>query len=228
MSTEIPVLTIDGPSGSGKGTVSRAVARVMGWHFLDSGAIYRSLAVAVLRGGIPLDDIDRIVERAGQMDLAFTADDPPQVLLNGENVADEIGTETCGNAASLIAASGPVRKALLEKQRSFRKLPGLVADGRDMGSVVFQDAPVKVFLTASAEVRALRRLKQLKGKGLHVTLDSLTKEIDERDRRDRERAEAPLVMPEGAFLVDSSNMDIQQVIAEVLDRVECYRVSAKS
>jgi len=219
MSNNIPVLTIDGPSGSGKGTVSRAVARSLGWHFLDSGAIYRSLAIAVLWNNIALDSESEIVRMAEDMDLSFTADDPPKVLLGGEDIAEEIGSETCGNTASRIAASGPVRKALLDKQREFRQFPGLVADGRDMGTVVFADAEHKVFLTASAEVRALRRLKQLKDKGLDVNLASLTSEIEERDRRDRERAEAPLMVADGALLVDSSNMDIQQVIYHVLNYV---------
>lgn len=216
MSTDIPVLTIDGPSGAGKGTASRAVARRLGWHFLDSGAIYRSLAVAVLRSGTALDDVDAIVRLAEAMDLRFTADDPPQVLLSGENIAEEIPSETCGNTASRIAAYGPVRKALLDKQREFRQAPGLVADGRDMGTVVFTDAPYKIFLTASAEVRALRRYKQLKEKGVDVNLRGLTEEIEERDRRDRERAEAPLRMAEGAVLVDSSELSIEQVIAACL------------
>lgn len=219
MSTGIPVLTIDGPSGSGKGTVSRAVARILGWHFLDSGAIYRSLAVAVLRNKIPLESESEIARLAGEMDLAFTADDPPQVLLSGEDIAGEIGSETCGNTASLIAAMGKVRKALLDKQRMFRQPPGLVADGRDMGTVVFADAEHKVFLTASAEVRAERRLKQLKDKGLDVNLACLTREIEERDRRDRERAEAPLLMAEGSLLVDSSELDVGQVIDQVLAHV---------
>ena len=216
MKADVPVLAIDGPSGSGKGTASRAVAKSLGWHFLDSGAIYRSLAVAALRSGTSLDDVGAIVHLAEAMDLRFTADDPPEVWLNGENIAAEIPTEACGNAASRIAAYGSVRKVLLDKQRSFRKAPGLVADGRDMGTVVFPDAHFKVFLTASAEVRAQRRYKQLKEKGIDVSLGGLTNEIEERDRRDRERAEAPLVMAEGAVLVDSSEMTIQEVVARCL------------
>jgi cytidylate kinase len=215
LNTLIPVLTIDGPSGSGKGTVSRAVAQKLGWHFLDSGAIYRSLAIAVLRAGIPVENVDEIVALAENMDLSFTTDDPPEVLLNGQDIAGEIGSETCGNAASRIAAFGPVRQALLEKQRSFRRPPGLVADGRDMGTVVFQDAGYKVFLTASAEVRALRRYKQLNDKGLDVNLINLTREIEERDRRDLERKEAPLVMAKDAVRIDSSDLDIHQVIERV-------------
>ncbi len=220
MAEHIPVVAIDGPSGSGKGTVSRAVAKRLGWHFLDSGAIYRSLAMAVIRAGIPFEQEAEIAALAARMRLEFTADDPPRVLLEGEDIAGEIGTETCGNAASRIAASGLVRQALLDKQRGFRKAPGLVADGRDMGTVVFRDANCKVFLTASAQVRAQRRLKQLMDKGLDVNLDGLTREIEERDRRDRERAEAPLVMAEGAVLVDSSDLNAQQVIDKVMAVVQ--------
>ncbi|CAL1241745.1 (d)CMP kinase [Candidatus Methylocalor cossyra] len=219
MSTDVPVLTIDGPSGSGKGTVSRAVAQRLGWHFLDSGAIYRALAVAAARTGTALDDIAAIVRLAETMDLRFTADDPARILLDGVDISAEIPTESCGNAASRIAAHGPVRKALLEKQRAFRKPPGLVADGRDMGTVVFPDAPFKVFLTASAAVRAERRYKQLKEKGIDVNLQTLTQEIEERDRRDRERVEAPLVMAEGAVLVDSSDLTIEEAIAACLGAV---------
>lgn len=212
----IPTLTIDGPSGSGKGTVARSVARTLGWHFLDSGAIYRSLAVAVMRSGISLDAVAEIAAIAAEMDLAFTADEPPKVLLQGENIADQIGLETTGAAASKVAALGPVRAALLDKQRAFCRAPGLVADGRDMGTVVFINAPYKVFLTASAEVRAMRRYNQLKDKGLTVNLEGLTREIEERDRRDRERKEAPLAMAEGALLIDSSAIGIEDVVQQVL------------
>lgn len=211
-----PILTIDGPSGSGKGTVARRVARTLGWHFLDSGAIYRSLAVAVIRAGIGLDAVAEIAAIAAEMDLAFTADEPPKVLLQGENIADQIGLETTGAAASRVAALGPVRAALLDKQRAFSRAPGLVADGRDMGTVVFINAPYKVFLTASAEVRAMRRYNQLKDKGLTVNLEGLTREIEERDRRDRERKEAPLAMADGALLIDSSAIGIEDVVQQVL------------
>jgi cytidylate kinase len=219
MTSSIPVLTIDGPSGSGKGTLSRAVARELGWHFLDSGAIYRALAIAVLRQGIAFEDEEQIAALGLAMDLSFTADDPPKVFLAGEDIASEIGKETTGNAASRIAQITAVRSALLDKQLSFRKAPGLVADGRDMGTIVFKDAYRKVFLTASAEVRAQRRLKQLKDKGLDVTLDSLTREIEERDKRDRERAVAPLVKADDALLIDSSHLTIPEVIRQVLDWV---------
>ncbi len=219
MASTVPVLTIDGPSGSGKGTLSRAVARELGWHFLDSGAIYRSLAIAVLRAGISFEDEQAIADLGLGMNLSFSADDPPKVYLDGEDIAGEISLETTGNAASRVAQIGVVRRALLEKQHSFRQAPGLVADGRDMGTVVFKDAKHKVFLTASAEVRDLRRLKQLKDKGLDVNLASLTREIEERDRRDRERAEAPLFMAEGSLHIDSSNLPIPEVIRQVLDWV---------
>lgn len=219
MSAEIPVLAIDGPSGSGKGTVSRAVARSLGWNFLDSGAIYRSLAMAIIRADVSWDDMDTIVSIAQEMQLEFSPTEPPEVWLNGENVIDLIATETCGSAASRMAADGSVRRALLDKQKSFRRLPGLVADGRDMGTVVFKDARYKIFLTASAEVRAIRRYKQLKEKGLDVNLAGLTREIEERDRRDRERAESPLVMAQDAILIDSSNLDVHEVIQQVLQHV---------
>jgi len=216
MIANIPVMTLDGPSGAGKGTVSRAIARRLGWHYLDSGAIYRSLAVAVREDSVSLEDIERIVEIARTMQLRFESDETPRVFLAGRDITDTIQTESCGNTASKIAALGPVRQALVQKQREFRQFPGLVADGRDMGTVIFPDAQYKVFLTASAEERALRRYKQLKEKGNDVSLSSLTKEIEERDRRDRERSEAPLIIAEGAVLVDSSTLSVEQVIARCL------------
>jgi cytidylate kinase len=220
MSTTIPVLTLDGPSGAGKGTVSRAIAKRLGWHYLDSGAIYRALAVAVMERGVCLDDVDRITEIAQAMDLAFGATETTRVILDGRDISEWIQTESCGNTASKIAALGPVRQALLHKQRSFRRPPGLVADGRDMGTVVFPDAPYKVFLTASAEERALRRYKQLKEKGNDVSLSDLTKEIEERDRRDRERSVAPLRRAEDAVLVDSSRLTVEEVIAQCLALID--------
>jgi cytidylate kinase len=216
MTVEIPVFAIDGPSGSGKGTVSRAVARRLGWHFLDSGAIYRALALAVAREGLALTEVERIAGLAEQMDLRFSSGEPPAVWLDGTDITDQIPTESCGAMASAVAALKPVRQALLQKQRDFRQHPGLVADGRDMGTVVFPDARFKVFLTASAGVRAQRRHKQLKEKGLDVTLAGLTRDIEERDERDRTRAEAPLRMADGAILVDSSELGIDEVIERCL------------
>jgi len=220
MAANIPVVTLDGPAGAGKGTVSRAIAKKLGWHYLDSGAIYRSLAVAVQDAGVDLEDVDGIVAVANQMALSFESGDVPAVVLNGQNIAGRITTETCGNITSKIAALGPVRQALLQKQREFRQAPGLVADGRDMGTVVFPDADCKIYLTASAEERARRRHKQLKEKGIDVSLSDLTKEIEERDRRDTERSEAPLKMAGDAVLVDSSAMGIEEVIGRCLGLIE--------
>jgi cytidylate kinase len=216
MSDHIPVMTLDGPAGAGKGTVSRAIAKKLGWHYLDSGAIYRSLAIAVQDAGVPLDDIDGIVDIARNMALSFGSGDTPLVILHGQAITDRIATETCGDITSKIAAYGPVRQALLQKQREFRRLPGLVADGRDMGTVVFPDAEFKVFLTASAEERARRRYKQLKEKGIDVSLISLAKEIEDRDRRDMQRSVAPLKMADNAVLVDTSDMSIDEAIARCL------------
>jgi cytidylate kinase len=213
----IPVLTIDGPSGAGKGTVSRLVAKKLGWHYLDSGSIYRSLAIALLQQTVDLADEAAIVKVAETMNLAFECGDNLIVKLNGEDITAQLGLETTGNTASIIAALPQVRQILLQKQRDFRQPEGLVADGRDMGTVVFPDANYKVFLTATAEKRAQRRYKQLKEKGIDANLTSLIIDIEERDRRDRERANAPLVMAENAFYIDSSNMSINAVIEEILN-----------
>ncbi len=216
MTSQAPVFAIDGPSGAGKGTVSRAIARRLGWHFLDSGAIYRAVALAVVRDGVAPDDEGTVAALAKTIDLEFSSAEIPCITLDGIDVSDRLQTETCGNVASQIAALPAVRLALLQKQRDFRRPPGLVADGRDMGTVVFPDAQYKVFLTASAEVRAERRCKQLMEKGLDVNLTSLTREIEERDRRDQSRNEAPLRMAEGSVLVDSSAMTISEVIERCL------------
>jgi CMP/dCMP kinase len=215
----IPVLTIDGPGGAGKGTVSRALASRLGWNYLDSGAIYRALAYAAVQRTLDLGDADALARLAETLDLTFKTEGVPGVLLGGVDISLELSTETTGNAASIIAALAPVRKALFEKQRAFRRLPGLVADGRDMGTVVFPEAQYKIFLTASAEERALRRYKQLKEKGIDVNLAKLTEEIEERDRRDRERAEAPLRAAADALVIDSTALGIEAVIAACLARI---------
>ena len=215
----IPVLTIDGPSGAGKGTVSRAVAKLLQWHYLDSGSIYRSLAIAVLQAGVALEDLSQITAIAEAMQLEFDCGEALVVRLDGVDITAQLGTETTGYAASIVAAYPEVRAILLQKQKDFRQLPGLVADGRDMGSVVFPDAEYKVYLTASAEERANRRYKQLIEKGIDANLLQITREIEERDRRDRERATAPLTVPEGATTIDSSSLSIQQVIDTVINLV---------
>jgi cytidylate kinase len=215
----IPVLTIDGPSGSGKGTISRMVADTLGWHLLDSGAIYRAVGFAAGMEGLDLSDAEAVTRCAISARIGFR--DPKdgretRVIVNGLDATDEIRTETCGAAASAIAAIPGVRAALFDKQRSFRKAPGLVADGRDMGTVIFPDARHKVFLTASAEERAKRRYKQLKEKGLSVTLAALLREIQARDARDAERAVAPLKPATDAVVIDSTGMPIEAVVAAVL------------
>ena len=211
------VITVDGPSGSGKGTISQRVAKRLGWHFLDSGALYRLLGLAVSRQGIPFEATDRVATVAGSMSVQFEGD---RVLLDGDDVTDAIRTETAGNNASKVAAIPQVRAALLSWQRDYAKEPGLVADGRDMGSVVFPDAEVKVFLTASAEERAKRRYKQLKEKGLDVNVRCLTVAIEERDERDRNRSVAPLVAAEGALEIDSTSLSIEEVLDLVLKEAE--------
>lgn len=213
---EPPVLTIDGPSGAGKGTVSRAIAKRLGWHFLDSGAIYRALALSVLERKVPPQDEEAVAKAAQEMALEFSSGDSGQILLAGRDVTARLATEECGRLASKIAAFPKVRQALLAKQRSFRQAPGLVADGRDMGTVVFPDAPYKVFLTAALRERARRRLLQLQAQGLDVTLDQIIKDLEERDRRDRERKEAPLVPAQDAVVIDSTELSVEEVIARIL------------
>ena len=215
----VPVLTIDGPSGSGKGTISARVADALGWHLLDSGALYRAVGFAASMAGLDLSDAEAVTRCAETTKISFR--DPKdngetRVIVNGLDATAEIRTETCGAAASAIAAIPSVRAALFDKQRSFRKAPGLVADGRDMGTVIFVDAGHKVFLTASAEERAKRRYKQLKEKGLSVTLATLLREIEARDVRDAERAVAPLKPATDAILIDSTGMSIDAVVAKVL------------
>ena len=212
----IPVLTIDGPSGAGKGTVSRVVAKKLGWHYLDSGAIYRSLAISVLDQQVDLMDELAVAQVAKKMQLVFECGDELVVKLEGVDITARLPTEETGGTASKIAAYPAVREVLLQKQKDFRQLPGLVADGRDMGTVVFADADTKVFLTASAQERGERRFKQLKEKGIDANLDKITAEIELRDRRDSERKTAPLIPAEDAFYLDSSDLTIDEVINQVI------------
>ena len=215
----IPVLTIDGPSGAGKGTVSRLVSKKLGWNYLDSGSIYRSLAIAIQNTSVQVSDVDAIVEVASAMALEFECGDELVVKLNGENITGQLGLESTGSIASQIAAYPSVRAVLLKKQQDFKQLPGLVADGRDMGTVVFPDAEYKVFLTASAQKRAARRYKQLIEKEIDANIDEITSEIEARDRRDRERETAPLAMAANALYIDSSDLTIDQVIEEVINLI---------
>ncbi|HYL03441.1 MAG TPA: (d)CMP kinase [Steroidobacteraceae bacterium] len=214
-----PILTIDGPSGSGKGTVSRAIARHLGWHLLDSGALYRLVALAGLRAGVPPDDITGHARLARTMDVAFGSrpDGSEEVRLEGRDVTGEIRSETAGAGASRVAAWPPVRTALLARQRAFARAPGLVADGRDMGTVVFPEAPLKIFLTATPEERALRRHKQLNDKGSDVSLAALSREIAERDLRDETRPVAPLKPAPDACVIDSTGLTIGAVVGRVLE-----------
>lgn len=213
MTERAPVLTIDGPGGAGKGTISRLVAERLGWHLLDSGALYRLTALAASRHGVALDDEPGLARVAAKLDVTFQADaDAPQVLLEGEDASAAIRTEQVGDAASRVAALPAVREALLQRQRDFRQPPGLVADGRDMGTVVFQDAPLKIFLTASAEERARRRHLQLREAGVDANLSSLLKDIQARDARDTQRSVAPLVPAADAIELDSTRLKIPEVV----------------
>jgi cytidylate kinase len=216
--TAIPVITIDGPVGSGKGTIARRVAAQLDWHLLDSGALYRLVALAATRRAIDLRDVDQVAGLAAELDARFGSDAEgnEQIWLDGAEVTAEIRTEECGAGASTVAVLQPVRDALLGLQRAFRRPPGLVADGRDMGTHVFIDATLKVFLTATPEERAKRRHKQLKDKGIDVSLAALSRDIEERDRRDSERAVAPLRPAEDARVLDSSGKSIEEVVATVL------------
>jgi len=213
-----PVITIDGPSGSGKGTIARLLARELGYHFLDSGALYRLLAFAAEQRAIALDDEPSLVELAGKLDIVFPADgDEDDVLLYGENIGSLIRTEAAGAGASKVAALPEVRTALLQRQRDFRSSPGLVADGRDMGTVVFPDAGAKIYLIASAEERARRRCKQLKEKGLDADYSAVVADIKARDERDMNRPVAPLKPAEDAESVDTSELDIPATLQRVRD-----------
>jgi len=213
MTDPVPVITVDGPSGSGKGTVSQQVADALGLHMLDSGALYRLVGYSVDQAGIGFENPEKAAEIAAAMRVEF---DHGKVLLNGQDVSLAIRTETAGNNASKVAAMPQVRAALLDWQRHAAVPPGLVADGRDMGTTVFPDAPVKIFLTASAEERARRRHKQLMEKGISAKVSDLAAEIRERDERDRNRSTSPLVPAEDALLIDSTDLGIEQVVEKIL------------
>eukprot|EP01093_Parvamoeba_rugata_P007356 TRINITY_DN2186_c0_g1_i1.p1 TRINITY_DN2186_c0_g1~~TRINITY_DN2186_c0_g1_i1.p1 ORF type:complete len:228 (-),score=66.01 TRINITY_DN2186_c0_g1_i1:1242-1925(-) len=215
----MPVITVDGPSGSGKGTVCRLLAEKLGWDVLDSGAIYRVLALAALHHQIALDNEEALVPLAANLDVQFLVDSQAnagKVILEGEDVSTTIRNEEVGAAASKVAALPRVREALLRRQRAFRTENGLIADGRDMGTVVFPDAPLKIYLTASADERARRRFVELNERGLDVTLSGLLEDIQARDERDMNRAVAPLVPADDAIELDTSELNAQQVFDKVM------------
>jgi CMP/dCMP kinase len=218
MGNSIPVVTVDGPGGVGKGTVSCILAWRLGWHLLDSGALYRLVGLSALERGSALDDEPALADLALNLDAKFSGSgcDNAVILLNGRDVSGVIRTERAGAAASRVAALPAVRQALLDRQRQFRQPPGLVADGRDMGTVVFPDARLKVYLEASQGERALRRYKQLKDKGMSVNLDALLREIEERDARDSGRQVAPMRPADGAVIVDTTHMGIEEVVDSIL------------
>ncbi len=225
-----PVITVDGPGGSGKGTLSRLLAQKLGWHLLESGALYRLLALSAKKHAVALDDIAALTSLAETLDVHFlqdTAAERTRFILEGIDVSDEVMHEACGESASQLSVYLSVRQALLERQRSFRTLPGLVAEGRDMGTVVFTDALVKIFLFASIEERAQRRYNQLKAQGIHVNLASLHAEVAARDARDSTRMVSPLKPAPDAHLLDTTGMDIATVLVRMMELVK-QRVYAPS
>jgi cytidylate kinase len=223
----VPVIAIDGPSASGKGTVAARVARALGFHYLDSGALYRLVALSALRSGTPLDDEAALARLAAEMDVAFSEG---SVRLGGLEVGPAMRAEEVGTAASQVAARPAVRQALLTRQRGFRQPPGLVADGRDMGSIVVPDAPLKVFLTAAVETRAERRYKQLMEKGMYAKMQDVVEDLTRRDERDTTRPVAPLKHYPDAVFLDTTGLDVDQAVAKILgwwrEKPQNPRVSA--
>jgi cytidylate kinase len=217
----VPVIAIDGPSGSGKGTIARGLARRLGWNLLDSGALYRLVALVATERSVALDNAEELAEAAATMDVEFSsANDSERILLSGRDVTRQLRTEEVGATASVVAALPRVREALLDRQRAFARQPGLIADGRDMGSMVFPQATLKVFLTATPEERARRRHNQLKEKGIDVSLPALSREIAERDARDANRKVAPLRTAEGAHILDTTGMTPTEVVEQVVTWLE--------
>ena len=221
MDNSVPVIAIDGPSGSGKGTIARGLARRLGWNLLDSGALYRLVALVATERSVALDNAEELAEAAATMDVEFSsANDSERILLSGRDVTRQLRTEELGATASVVAALPSVREALLDRQRAFARQPGLIADGRDMGSMVFPQATLKVFLTATPEERARRRHNQLKEKGIDVSLPALSREIAERDERDANRKVAPLRTAEGAHILDTTGMTPTEVVEQVVTWLE--------
>ena len=219
MSQLIPVVTIDGPSGSGKGSISKRVSEKLGWHYLDSGSLYRALGIAAIKQGVDIASEDALAELIDEIELEFKKAEQGNwaIFLNGQQVQDQLQTEAVGDVASKIAVFPKVRSGLLAKQQTFQKAPGLVADGRDMGSIVFPNAPYKIYLTASADERGKRRHKQLIRKGISANLTDVIQDIEQRDERDKNRLLSPLVVPDGAVYIDSSSSSIDEVVAQVLN-----------
>ena len=214
----VPVITVDGPSGSGKGTICQLLAEQLGWSLLDSGALYRLTALAASHHGVGLDDEDALVVLAAHLDVQFVSrDGEVQIILEGEEVTKAIRAESVGNDASVVAAIGAVRQALLERQRAFAEGTGLIADGRDMGTVVFPEAPLKIYLDASVEERAERRYKQLINKGLSASVETILADLQARDARDMNREVAPLKPAADAIVLDSTRMTIDEVLTAVLE-----------
>lgn len=219
MAQDIPVITIDGPSGTGKGTISQRVADVLGWHLLDSGALYRIVAVGADRKHININNINELCEFAASMKVTFSSAFQGSITLDGTEISATVRLEETAEAASIVAAIPEVRQVLLQRQRDFRRLPGLVADGRDMGTVVFPDAGLKIYLTATPEERAQRRYKQLINKGVSVNLRALLQDIASRDERDATRAVSPLMPAQDAVVIDTTTLTIEQVLDTVLNEV---------